>query len=61
MSDIRDTTDDKEGFPKPKTGWFTRNFAAGSDMDFEGFEEAREKWRQHDMLTRNDRLEELPE
>ena len=45
---------------KSKTGWFTRNFGVGRDADFEGFDEAREKWRQED-LARNDRLKDLPE
>ena len=45
----------------PKTGWYTRNFGAGSDMDFEGFDEAREKWRKQNLLTRDDGLKDLPE
>jgi hypothetical protein len=39
---------------KPKKGWFTRNFGAGRDMDFEGFEEAREKWRQEELDTQRE-------
>ena len=36
---------------KSKKGWFTRNFGTGRDMDFDGFEEAREKWRREDIET----------
>ena len=41
---------------QPKTGWFTRNFGSGRDMDFDGFDEDREKRRQEGLRTRDDRL-----